>query len=64
MSKRIYQILNSLGLAALLIVASIALTACERDGPMENAGEEIDEAVEDAGDSLEEAGDEIEDEVD
>lgn len=67
----------------LMIAASFAAltfaTACDsRDGPIEEAGEEIDqalgneptvgeqveEAVEDAGDSLQEAGDNIEEAVD
>ncbi|GGE42627.1 hypothetical protein GCM10011367_16730 [Marinicauda pacifica] len=38
------------------IVAALSsiglLAACEDDGPMEEAGENVDEAVEDAGDEL------------
>jgi len=41
------------------------LSGCEEQGPAEEAGEEIDEAVEDAGeqidDAAEEAGDAVED---
>lgn len=51
------------------------LTGCEEQGPAEEAGEEIDEAVEDAGeeideaaeeagDAVEEAADEVEEETD
>jgi predicted small lipoprotein YifL len=44
--------------AALLVSALlIPLSACEREGPLEEAGEEIDEAVEDAGDAIEDATD-------
>ena len=64
MSIRTKTILKQLSLALLLALSVFALAACDQDGPMENAGEEIDEAVEGAGDNLEEAGDEIEDEID
>ncbi len=41
------------------------LAGCtERDGPAENFGEQIDDAVEDAGDRLEEAGDEVQEAAD
>ena len=32
-------------LAALAATASLGLTACEKQGPLEKAGEEVDEAV-------------------
>jgi hypothetical protein len=35
----------------LLAGAAIPLTACE-EGPLEEAGEEIDDAVDDAGDAI------------
>jgi len=41
----------------------IGVTGCASDGPMEEAGEEIDQAVDDAADEIEEAGDEIDDHV-
>lgn len=46
-------------IAAALLASTliIPLSACERDGPMEEAGEEIDDAVEDAGDEIEDATD-------
>lgn len=44
--------------SALLVSAlMIPLYACEREGPLEEAGEEIDDAVEDAGDAIEDATD-------
>lgn len=57
-------------LSTLLIVLAFAfgglslatMSGCE-DGPLEEAGESIDDAVDDAGDKLEDAGDEIEDAV-
>ena len=36
--------------------AGLALTGCE-EGPMEDAGEEIDDAVDDVGDSIDDATD-------
>lgn len=36
----------------LLIAGMLALAGCDNDGPAENAGEEIDEAVEEAGDAV------------
>ena len=35
------------------------LAGCEQDGPVEEFGETVDEAVEDTGDALEDAGDKI-----
>jgi hypothetical protein len=52
-------------LLALMFAMSLAmLTGCEDQGPAEEAGENIDEAVEEAGDNMEEAAEEVEDEVD
>lgn len=45
------------------LVALFLMTGCE-EGPMENAGEEVDRAIEDTGESLEETGEEAEDSVD
>lgn len=52
-------------LQLLLIVLLIgAFVACEQEGPAEQAGEQIDEAVEEAGEKMEEAGDAIEEKAD
>jgi hypothetical protein len=40
------------------------LTACEREGPMERAGKEIDRGVERSGEAMEKAGDKIKDATD
>jgi len=47
-------------LCILGLCAAISLFACEDKGPMERAGEKVDEAIEEAGDKLEEAGDKAE----
>lgn len=41
----------------LMSALMITLPACERQGPMEEAGEEIDDKIEDAGDAIEDATD-------
>ncbi len=56
---------RSLALAMFLVLSGgVFLTACDNQGPAEEAGENIDDAVDDAGDAAEEAGDEAEDAVD
>lgn len=48
--------------AALVVSALlIALSGCERQGPAERAGENIDNAAEKTGDQIEKAGDAIQD---
>lgn len=46
-------------IAAALFVSAlmITLSACEEQGPLEEAGEKIDDTVEDAGDAIEDATD-------
>lgn len=39
---------NKLWLAGLCAVATLGLAACEEKGPLEQAGEEVDEAVDTA----------------
>lgn len=58
----------SMTLLALALAMTMA-TGCKKkpvnnDGPMESAGEEIDEAGDKAGDKIEEAGDKVEDATD
>lgn len=49
--------------AAILFAAilTLGLAACEKEGPMEEAGETADEAVEDAGEAAEDMGESMED---
>jgi hypothetical protein len=52
-------------LLLLTIASSFLMLGCDRnEGPAEDMGESVDEAVEDTGDAMEEAGEEVEDEVD
>ena len=48
---------------ALLPLAFLALAAFEKDGPMEEAGEDIDNVVEDVRDEAEDAMDRVEESV-
>lgn len=52
-----------------LALAMVMATGCKKkaehnEGPLESAGEEVDEAGEKAGDKIEEAGDNVEDATD
>lgn len=52
-------------LLAFCLVLALPLVGCaEEQGPLEEVGEDLDEAVEDATDAVEDIGDEIEDGVD
>lgn len=45
-------------IAILMFAMTLGLiTACEQEGPMEQAGEDVDQAVEETGDSVEESTD-------
>jgi hypothetical protein len=59
----------SVSLMALCVALLLGTTACKKkpaepEGPMESAGEEVDQAGEKAGDNIEEAGDKVEDAAD
>lgn len=66
---------NKLSVVALATFLILGVTACDKKGPAEQAGENIDNAAEkmgdkvedatdDAGDKLESAGDKVEDATD
>lgn len=56
--------LFSLSFAALVMSGCNKKEADNNEGPMESAGEEVDQATEETGDSLEEAGDNVEESTD
>jgi hypothetical protein len=69
------QILNKTPLWLFIVMSVIALAGCEKEGPAEQAGEQIDETMEsiqqdaeDAGEmvqeKVEEAGDQVEEATD
>lgn len=55
--------INRLSLATALLAGAF-LVGCEREGPAERAGEQIDESLEQAGKKIEQAGEAIRDKAD
>lgn len=47
--------LTTIALALMIGTSAVSLTACEEDGPAENAGEQVDEALDEASDAIEDA---------
>ncbi|WP_158772672.1 hypothetical protein [Cobetia sp. L2A1] len=56
--------LGSALMIAMLGFAGLSLAGCDDKGPMEKAGEKMDNSVENAGDSIESAGDDVQDAAD
>ena len=50
-------VLGTFGLAVLFSGIGLTVAACDNDGPIENAAEEVDEGLEDAGEAVEDAVD-------
>ncbi len=46
---------------AVALLLGLALTACEKDGPAERAGEEIDKAAKDVGRAVDNAAEAVKD---
>jgi hypothetical protein len=53
--------LRARAIALLLTAMSFGIAGCEKDGPLEEAGEAIDEGIEDAREGVEDAAEEVED---
>lgn len=43
--------------ALLLSILTVSLSACDQQGPVEEAGEKVDETVEETGEAIEDATD-------
>lgn len=56
--------MKALGIAALLCAMSLGLAACEKKGPVEQAGEEVDEAVDTIKNGEESTATKVDDAVD
>jgi len=52
---------TTLAVALLLTFAVAGLSACDKKGPGERAGEAVDKAAKNAGDAVRQAGDKIKD---
>jgi outer membrane murein-binding lipoprotein Lpp len=48
-------------LAAALIVGALLISGCQKEGPAERAGKEVDSAVGKVGQQIEKAGDKVQD---
>lgn len=55
--------MNTLKTMLLVLAAAFFLQACDDQGPFEEAGENIDEAVEESGDNIEDACEEAKEAV-
>lgn len=53
------SMMRKLGLALLAAMLLGGMVGCEDEGPMEETGENIDQAAEEAGDNVEEMGEDI-----
>ena len=49
--------------AAVAVMAAGLMTACQKEGPAEKAGKEVDKAVDKVGQQMEKAGNSIKDAV-
>jgi len=56
--------MKSIHTVSLLFACGLLAGCPDNDGPLEEAGEEIDEAADEVGDDIEDAAEEVEDEVD
>ncbi|UYG08099.1 hypothetical protein [Halomonas sp. M4R1S46] len=52
------QLLRTFALSLLIGMMSLGLAACEDEGPAEQAGENVDEAMDETGENVDEAMDE------
>lgn len=52
--------LRSATIALFLGAISFGIVGCEKEGPLEEAGEAIDEGIEDVGEAAEDAAEEVE----
>jgi hypothetical protein len=64
MQSQIWKLPVGILAALSLVAAPVAMSGCEREGPMERAGERLDRAGEDVEDAFEDLGDEIDDQFD
>ncbi len=59
---KMMKLMKTLGVAVAISMLLAALTGCtEKEGPAEQAGKAVDNAVEKTGDQVEKAGDDIQD---
>jgi hypothetical protein len=59
--KEIMKLNHGIAVAILLSFAMAGLSACEKKGPMEKAGQAVDDAAKKTGEAVKDAGDKIKD---
>ncbi|AFJ03182.1 hypothetical protein Q7C_2043 [Methylophaga frappieri] len=59
-SNTLMRMLSRFMLMAFIVGAMGMVSACEQQGPAEEAGEQVDEMLEESGDAIEDAADELE----
>jgi hypothetical protein len=57
------KLLSGLKMCGALALFALALTACEKPGPAEEAGKNFDQAVDKAGDKIDDAADKVKDKI-
>jgi hyperosmotically inducible protein len=55
------KIFHNLKLIAISMLLAVGLSACDKPGPAETVGKNIDQTVEKAGDKIDDAADKVED---
>ncbi|GAB2803547.1 hypothetical protein GCM10027040_34870 [Halomonas shantousis] len=55
------DLLKKFALALVVALMTFGMVGCDNDGPAEEAGENVDNAMDNAGDSMENAGEDIQD---
>jgi len=53
--------MSKLKLLITVVLLGVTLSACQKEGPAEKAGKEIDKTVKDVGQSMEKAADSVKD---
>ncbi len=51
--------MNRAKTVALLLISALAFAACQKEGPAERAGREVDRSVQKAGQAIESAGEKV-----
>ncbi len=61
LEKKMNKLMKTAGTALIIGVLFATLSGCQKEGPAERAGKEVDKTVEKVGQQIEKAGDSIQD---
>jgi hypothetical protein len=59
MKKMVHHVITAL----MIIILSVGLSGCKKEGPIEKAGKKVDRALEKTGEQIEKAGEKVKDAV-